>query len=115
MPCVQLCEPVHRTSHAHELPHETSRHELGPEQVTSHGPAPHWTPRHEPLPLHVIVHDAPAVQVTPLRHALSVLHWMSQWKPVGQLTWLWQNPASCEQSIVQVFWVRLHHVQPLGH
>jgi hypothetical protein len=76
---VQLCEPVHSTSHAHELLHETPRHELGPEHVTSHGPVPHSTLRHELLPEHSTVHDAPPTQLTPFLHELSVLHWMSQW------------------------------------
>jgi len=73
----QLDVPVHVTSHAHELLHATLRHELGPEQLTSHGPRPHWTLRHALLPEHVMLHDNPPVQSTPLRHELSVSHWMS--------------------------------------
>jgi hypothetical protein len=50
--------PVHNTSHAHEVLHLTSRHDCGPEQVTSHSPGPHSTPRQVLIPLHSIVHDA---------------------------------------------------------
>lgn len=73
----QLCAPVHVTSHAHELSHAMPRHEPPPEQLTSHGPSPHWTLRHEPMPEHVRLHDSAPWQSTPLRHELSVLHWMS--------------------------------------
>ncbi len=69
---VQLCEPVHVTSHAHELLHATARHELGPEQLTSHGPRPHCTSRQELLPEQVMLQESAPVQSTPLRHELSV-------------------------------------------
>ena len=39
----QLLLPVQPTSHAHEFPHCTSRHEPVPEHLTSHFPAPHCT------------------------------------------------------------------------
>lgn len=71
--------PVHVTSHAHELLHETPRHEFGPEQLMSQGPRPHETLRHEPLLAHVTLHDRPPVQLTPLVHELSESHMMSQW------------------------------------
>jgi hypothetical protein len=70
----QLSWPVHSTSHAHELLHETPRHELEPEHVTSHGPVPHCTFLHELVPEHSTAHDAPPMQLTPLRHWLSCLH-----------------------------------------
>jgi hypothetical protein len=76
---LQLDAPVHVTSQAHELLHWTPRHELGPEQLTSHGPRPHATLRHELVPEHVMLHDRPAWHMTPLRHELSVSHWISQW------------------------------------
>lgn len=56
----QLWLPVHVMSHAHEFSHATPRHELGPLQLTSHGPPPHATLRHEPLPEHVMLHDSAA-------------------------------------------------------
>jgi hypothetical protein len=77
MPLVQLWLPPQVTSHAHELLQSTVRHDPVPEQLTSHGPRPHCTLRHEPPPEHVMLHDKPAVQSTPLLHALSVLHLMS--------------------------------------
>jgi hypothetical protein len=43
---LQLLVPMHDTSHAHELPHDTVLHVLGPVQLTSHLPVPHWTPSH---------------------------------------------------------------------
>jgi len=73
----QLWLPVHVTSHAHELPHVTPRQLLGPEHATSHGPSPHATLRQLLLPEQVTLHDSAAEQSTPLRHELSVLHWMS--------------------------------------
>jgi hypothetical protein len=73
----QLWLPVHATSQAHELLHAMPRHELGPLQLTSHGPRPHCTLRHELLPEHVMLHDSAAWQSTPLRHELSVSHMMS--------------------------------------
>jgi len=54
MPSAQLCGPLHTTSHAHELPQSTPRHDWNPVHATSHGPSPHWTSRHALLPLHVI-------------------------------------------------------------
>ena len=38
----QLWLPVHVTSHAHELLHETPLHDATPMHATSHGPGPHW-------------------------------------------------------------------------
>lgn len=70
----QLCEPVHSTSHAHELLQETPRHDCVPEHVTSHGPVPHCTFLHELPPMHSTLHDAAPMQLTPLRHMLSPLH-----------------------------------------
>jgi hypothetical protein len=74
----QLWLPVHRTSHAQELPHEMPRHELSPEQPTVHGPDPHWTFSHAFLPEQSISHDAACWQLMPLRHEFSVLHAISQ-------------------------------------
>lgn len=74
---LQLLVPVHATSHAHELLHATPRHELGPEQLMSHGPRPHCTLRQELVPEHVRLHDSAAVQSTPFLHELSVSHLMS--------------------------------------
>lgn len=73
----QLADPVHVTSHAHEALHMMFLHELGPEQLVSHGPGPHSTFWHDCRPEHSTVHDCAAVQSTPLRHELSVLHWTS--------------------------------------
>ena len=77
MPSLQLWLPVHVTSHAHELPHATPLHDDGPEHATSHGPGPHTTPWQDCLPMQSIAHDAAVWQLMPLRHELSVLHWMS--------------------------------------
>lgn len=73
----QLWLPVHTTSHAHELPHETPLHDCVPEHATSHGPAPHVTLAHACLPLHSTLHDADCWQLTPLRHEFSVLQRIS--------------------------------------
>lgn len=40
----QLWLPVQVTSHAHEAPHDTVLHELGPLHVTAHLLVPHTTP-----------------------------------------------------------------------
>ena len=76
---MQLPGPMQVTSHAHDAPHATERHDCAPVQLTSHGPGPHAMLRHELVPVHSIVHDAAAPQLMPLRHALSPLHWKSQW------------------------------------
>jgi hypothetical protein len=77
MPSAQLLLPVQVTSHAHESPHVMARHDEGPEHATSHGPSPHSTLRQDCEPLHSTVHDVDIEQSTPLRHELSILHWMS--------------------------------------
>jgi hypothetical protein len=60
------------------LPHDTFLHDCGPEQLTAHGPAPHCTFSHDDFVVHSMLHDRPIWQLMPARHALSVLHWMSQ-------------------------------------
>ena len=77
MPCEQLLVPVHRTSHAHELPHETFLQDCTPAHVTEHGPIPHCTFSQDCRERQSMSHDAPCVQLIPLRHAPSVLHWIS--------------------------------------
>jgi hypothetical protein len=104
--------PVHVTSHAHELLHETPRHDAGPEHATSHGPGPHCTFWHDCLPLHSTLHDVDSWQLMPLRHALSVLHRMSHLYPAGHVT-VFEQLVSW-QLIVHVFWVTLHDEQPGG-
>ena len=37
----QLAPAAHDTSHAHELPHATPRHELWPVHITLQRPVPH--------------------------------------------------------------------------
>jgi hypothetical protein len=82
----QLWLPVQCTSHAHDGPHVTSRQDCTPLHSTSHLPVPHVTPRHEPIPVHSTVHAVVPVQVTPLRHALSVSHFTSHDQPAGHAT-----------------------------
>ncbi len=74
---LQLWLPVQVTSHAHELLHATPRQLDAPEHATSHGPRPHSRLRQLLVPEHVMLHDSAAVQSTPLRHELSVSHWIS--------------------------------------
>jgi hypothetical protein len=78
-PAPQLWLPVQLTSHAHEFPHATLLHELGPEHIRSHGPAPHSTLSQDCCPEHVMLHDAADWQLTPLRHEFCELHRIVQW------------------------------------
>jgi len=57
--------------------HETFLQDEGPEQLTAQGPAPHCTFWQDSFEAQVMLHDAPCVQLMPLRHELSELHWMS--------------------------------------
>jgi hypothetical protein len=82
----QLFVPVQRTSHAHDWPHDTALHDCTPEHWTSQAPVPHCTCWHEPLPVHSTVQLVEPVQVTPLRHALSVSHLTSHDQPAGHAT-----------------------------
>jgi hypothetical protein len=109
----QLFGPVQRTSHAHELPHVTLRHENEPLQSTEHGPGPHFTSRHELPAVHDTLHAAACVQLTPPRHAPSVLHWMSHFQPAGHVIWFVQLVRP--QSTVHVFAPGLHDVHGAGH
>ena len=110
---VQLWLPVHTTSHAHDVPQLTPRHEPKPEHDTSQGPLPHCTLRHALFPLHSMEHDWPSWQLTPLRHELSTSHWMSHLKPVGQVT-VPLHADVAAQSTVQVLSVVLHDVHGAG-
>ena len=74
----QLAEPVHVTSHAHELLQATVEHELEPEQLTAHPPRPHSTLWQLFVAEHAMLHDSAAEQLMPLRHELSVSHKTSQ-------------------------------------
>ena len=80
----------------------------------SHGPLPHEMLRHDDPPMHSTRHDVANPQLTPLRHAWSPLHWTSHLYPAGQVTRLPQFEPGRLQSMVQVFWVWLHDVQPVG-
>jgi hypothetical protein len=72
------------TSQPHEDPQLTSRHDPVPLQSTRHGPRPQLIARQLPSPLHVTLHGELPAQVTPLRHALAIVHWTSQLQPDGQ-------------------------------
>ena len=109
----QLFGPVHSTSHAHDDPHVTLRHENEPLQLTEHGPGPHLTSRHELPAVHSTLHEAACVQLTPLRHEPSVLHWMSHFHPAGHVIWFAQLVRL--QSTVQLFVPGLHDVHGAGH
>jgi hypothetical protein len=110
---LQLRLPVHTTSQAHDELQATPRHELGPEQLTSHGPLPHCTLRHALCPPHVILQAVAPWQLTPLRHELSVPHRMSHLYPVGQITSL-AHADVWPHSIVHVLFVTLHDVHGIG-
>jgi hypothetical protein len=110
----QLLPMLHRTSHAHEAPHVTVSQELLAVQLTLHAPGPHAMPRHELRPVHWKVHDAAAVQLTPLRHALSVLQRRSQFQPGGQVSCEPQLDPATEQSMMQTL-LGPQLVQPGGH
>ena len=74
----QLPLPVHVISHAQDvLQLMLLSHELSPEHMMSHGPLPQDTLRHDCLPMHSTRHDVAKPQLTPLRQALSPLHWTS--------------------------------------
>jgi hypothetical protein len=64
------------------------------------------------LPLHSTLHDADSWQLTPLRHALSVLHRISHLYPDGQVTAPVQLVSW--QLIVHVFCATLHDEHPGG-
>lgn len=71
--CAQLVGFVHVTSHAHELPHDTSWHESVPVHDSWHAPAPHCTFWHDCRPEHTMPHDSPCVQLMPWLHEPSLL------------------------------------------
>jgi hypothetical protein len=73
------------TSHAHDEPQLTSRHDPLAMQSTLHGPAPQLMFLQLCAPLHVIVHALPPWQLMPLRQALSVEHLTSQFQPAGHV------------------------------
>jgi hypothetical protein len=110
----QLAPALHRTSHAHEKPHVTVSQEPVAVQLTLHTPGPHAMPRHELRPVHWKVHDAAAVQLTPLRHALSVLQRRSQFQPAGQVICEPQLDPPTAQSMMQTL-LGPQLVQPGGH
>jgi hypothetical protein len=60
---LQLCWPVHVTSHAHAEWQSTSLQESWPLHVIAQSPA-HLTWSHDFMPLHVSVHDAAIAQST---------------------------------------------------
>jgi hypothetical protein len=74
------------TSHAHDRPQLTLRHEPVPVQSTLQAPLPQVTFRQLCAPLHVIVHDVLLRQLTPLRHELPVEQSMLQLQPSGHVT-----------------------------
>lgn len=74
------------TSHAHDRPQLTSRHDPMPVQSTLHRPGPQLRLLQLCAPLHAIVHDRLFRQLTPLRHAFVVEHRMLQSQPVGHTT-----------------------------
>jgi len=78
IPSLQLWPPVHVTSHAQELAHETLRHDCTPEHSTAHGPGPQTTSSQLCRPVHSTAHAVLCSQLTPLRHAFSTLHRMVQ-------------------------------------
>lgn len=104
----------HFTSQPHELPQLTPRHDIEPEQLTSHLPVPHSSVRHEPVPLHVMLQLLPCDgQVTPERQLFATEHATSQFQPGGQTTaWLQLVTA---QSILHVCELATQLVHCGGH
>jgi hypothetical protein len=98
------------TSHAHDAPHATLRHEPAPLQSTLQGPVPQVRLRQLCEPLHVILHALLPTQLTPLRHELPVEHEMLQLQPAGQVTAALHAPPFSMQSIVQLLSPGLHDV-----
>jgi hypothetical protein len=94
---------VQVTSHAHDWPQLTPRHEFCPVQLTLHLPMAQVTPRHELLPEHCTSHvNAPWGQMTPLRHEFVVLQRTSQLKPAGQVTTTLVQTAPAAQSMMHL-------------
>lgn len=106
--------PGQATSHAHDDPQRTSRHDRLPVQSTLHGPDPQVMPWQLWAPLQVIAHDMLFGQVMPLRHEEDVEHTTPQFQPAGQTT-AWAHPPLRPQSIVQVLVPATHDVHTAGH
>jgi hypothetical protein len=106
--------PVQATSHAHDGPQRTLRHDRLPVQSTLHAPAPHVTPWQLWAPLQVIAHAMSLGQVMPLRHEDAIEHTTLQFHPSGQTT-AWAQPPLSPQSIVQVRVLPTHDVHVDGH
>lgn len=106
--------PVQATSHAHDAPQRTSRHDRLPMQSTLHAPVPHVMPWQLWAPLHVIAHAMLLGQVMPLRHEEATEHTTLQFQPAGQTT-AWAQPPLRPQSIVQVLVPATHDVHAGGH
>lgn len=109
---LQLELPPHVTSHAHELPQATFRHDCSPLQSTVHFPAPHTTSWQELFPKHSTEQDVVLAQLTPLRHEFSALHLTLHAHPAGQTTLAAQFAVA--QSIVHVRAETSHDEQLLG-
>jgi hypothetical protein len=102
--------PSQVTSHAHELPHMTPRHELVPSHWTSHVVVPQFTWRQLPWPVHVTLHEAESLQSTSLHEPPGAqLIW--QLNPGGQVTVFAQLAVALEHVILQVIEPRSHDVQ----
>jgi hypothetical protein len=110
---LQVVAPWQATSHAHDEPQRTSRHDRVPVQATRHGPAPHVMPWQLWAPLQVISHAMSVGQRMPLRHELAVEHRMLQFQPAGHATAPVQPPL-WPQSMVHVRVASLHEVHAAG-